>query len=227
MRVFDVDDKYLGDTEDEEFIGKLDLDKGYLEEDEIFKEHHDAIPEKKREFHYAVTCVYFEDGTKYEPEGEDDPRIATDDVHSGRFEYIFEDGEEPKSIRGMDLKEVEDSPNEESKDEWDEYEQIQRYKAYTEDEYSARKEAEKERAKRDELLASGLNRIVELEEAKLNHEERLLNQNMAIGDATEMALTANQGVDRVEPVVEETSIMVEDMVLILADIVGGEEMEEE
>lgn len=185
MRILDVDGNELQEED-------IDLEIGYLEPDRILIEHHEAIPAQERIWHYAVKTVYFEDGTKVEIESEDDPRIEIIDAKQGHFAYKTPAGEEPRKLRNMQLKEVEDQPAVEGKEAWDEYEDIQRYKLYTEEEI-----AERERQRQEE------------EEAARKAQER-----------EEFLESAPERLDTAE-------VDIEDLVLLMADIVGGDTEEEE
>ena len=183
MRILDINDNELQKEE-------IDFELGYLEPDEIFVQHHEAIEEQQREFHYAVSTFYFEDETSVKIENEDDPRVGKDDIYEGRFHYVPVDGEEPRQLRGIDLYEVEDKPYIAAKEAWDEYESIQRYKLYTEAEIAQRAEDRKRQARQEELLNTGLDRI---EGAETN--------------------------------IESTNATVDDIILVMADLFGGEEEE--
>ena len=163
MRILDINDNEL--TEEQ-----IDLHEGYLENDKIFKEHHEEIPAIEKQWHYGVSAFYFDDGTNYIPESEDDPRIlAPEDPHSPNFEYIPADGEEKRNVRGMELKEIVDVEYKEAIPAWDEYEDIKRYKLYSEEEKEAREETRRQEERKELLLSSGLERIEELEKITSDH----------------------------------------------------------
>ena len=184
--------RILDEKDNELQIEDVDLEIGYLEPEQLFKEHHDAVEAQEREFHYAVTTFYFEDNTRVDIEDENDPRVGKDDIYNGRFHYETPDGEESRQLRGIDLREVEDVPAVEAKEAWDEYEEIQRYKLYTEEELEERAAEAERKRKEEELLVTGLDRI----------------------EAAEGGLV-------------ETNEAVEDLILVMADLFGGEEEEEE
>ena len=190
MRILDENDNEIQEED-------VDLEEGYLTPDQIFKEHHDAVPAQARVYHYEVTAVYFEDGTNYKPVGPNDPHITTEDPTSGHFYYVPQQGEELKQVRGMDLREVEDQAAVEAKEAWDEYEDIQRYKLYTEEEKEAKRQEKEAEEKKEELLSTGLDRIEGLESTDETH--------------TEEINAANESID--------------DLILLMADIVGSEEEE--
>lgn len=126
----------------------VDTQKGYLTPDKVLIKHHDAVEESSEEYHYYAETVYFKNGDQYSVsvEGECDPHIrANEDGVS--FEYIPGEGEEYREVQGMDVKKIVDKEQSEAKDAWDEYEEIQRYKLYTEDELRQRAEQELEVAR--------------------------------------------------------------------------------
>ena len=180
-RILDINDNELQEED-------LDLEAGYLEPDRIFIRHHDAIQGQDRQFHYTVKAFYFDDGSSVEIEDEHDPRIGVDNAAKGLFHYVPAVGEPARKLRGIDLREIEDSPAIEAKEAWDEYEDIQRYKVYTPEEI-AEKEAERQRqaeeaeraAAREAFLATGPGRL------------------------------------------DDAEVSIEDLVLVMADLVGGEE----
>ena len=177
-RILDVNDNELQ-------VEDIDLELGYLEPDRLFIEHHDAVEAQRRIFHYAVSTFYFEDNTRVVITDEDDPRVGKDDIHRGVFHYETPEGEEPRDLRGIDLYEVEDQPYTEAQEAWDEYEEIQRYILYTEEELAEKQERQRQEQRQEILLEQGLDRLESAEDS------------------------------------------IEDLILVMADLVGGEEEEEE
>lgn len=123
-------------NEQDEEIQESDVNHtlGYLVGDQILKEHHGAVPEIQEEGHYYPETFYFMDGSQYNvnTEGENDPCVeANDDGVS--FSYIAPEGEEPREFKGCDVKYVIDVEHQEAKEAYDEMEDIQRYKLYTEE----------------------------------------------------------------------------------------------
>lgn len=132
----------------------VDTSKGRLIPDKKFIKHHEATTEVAEVKHYRVTKVYFDDGTSYTPEGDNtDDHIGVDDDKNGIFHYI--DQGENKVYHGMDLETVIDVEHADAKDAYDEYEDIQLYKLYTEEELTARKEAQEKQEKQQEFLTNG------------------------------------------------------------------------
>lgn len=181
MRILDVDGNELQEED-------IDLELGHLDPDRILIAHHDAIPAQERIWHYAVETFYFEDGTVVEIESEDDPHVDAIDTINGHFAYIPEPGEEERKLRSIQMKEVEDQPAVEGQEAWDEYEDIQRYILYTEEEIA-------ERERQREAAEEAARKAQEREEFLESAPERL----------------------------ETTENDVSDLILIMADIVGGEE----
>lgn len=209
-----MDEQRILDENDVEItIEDVDFELGHLEPNQIFKEHHDAIEEQQREYHYRVSHFYFEDETDLEITDEDDPHVVKTDIYKGIFSYQALEGEEPKHVRGIDLLEIEDKPYAKAKEAWDEYEQIQRYILYTEEELENRRQQKEQEQKQQELLNTGLDRIVQLEE-DLPATEEAINQDIE---------TINVNYALLDESLTETNTTVEDLVLIMADILGGEE----
>ena len=127
MRILDENNQELQEED-------LDLTLGYLSYDQVLKEHHEAVPEVKEEGHYYPQTFYFMDGTKYEVtvEGENDPCVQPNE-DGVSFTYVAPEGEEPREYKGCDVKYIIDVEHEDAKEAWDEYEDIQRYKLYTEE----------------------------------------------------------------------------------------------
>lgn len=84
-------------------ITSPDLDLGYLKEEEMLVQHHEAVEAVEEVWHYETIAEY--------PNG------------------------------GKDVEKVVDVPGVEAKEAWDEYETIQRYIRYTDDELAKIEEA--------------------------------------------------------------------------------------
>lgn len=153
MRILDENDQELQEED-------LDLTLGYLSYDQILKEHHEAVPEVEEKGHYYPETFYFTDGTEYKVkvEGENDPCVqANDDGVS--FTYVAPEDEEPREFKGCDVKYIIDVEYQEAKEAWDEMEDIQRYKLYTEEELQQRKEQEERQEKLDKFMNTGPDRL--------------------------------------------------------------------
>lgn len=124
-------------NEQDEEIQESDVNYtlGYLRPDQILKEHHDAVPEVKEEGHYYPETFYFMDGSQYkvDTEGENDPRVEPNE-DGVSFNYVAPEGEEPREYKGCDVKYIIDVEHQDAKEAYDEMEDIQRYKLYTEEE---------------------------------------------------------------------------------------------
>ena len=127
MRILDEQDQELQQED-------INLTLGYLVSDQILKEHHDAVPEVQEEGHYYPETFYFMDDTEYkvDAEGENDPHVeANEDGVS--FSYIPGEGESEREFKGCDVKYIIDVEHQDAKEAYDEMEDIQRYKLYTEE----------------------------------------------------------------------------------------------
>lgn len=127
MRILDENDQELQQED-------LNLTLGYLVSDQILKEHHDAVPEVQEEGHYYPETFYFMDGSQYEvdTESENDPCVEPNE-DGVSFNYVAPEGEEPREYKGCDVKYIIDVEHQDAKEAYDEMEDIQRYKLYTEE----------------------------------------------------------------------------------------------
>lgn len=127
MRILDENDQELQQED-------LNLTLGYLVSDQILKEHHDAVPEVQEEGHYYPETFYFMDGSQYkvDTEGENDPCVEPNE-DGVSFNYVTPEGEEPREYKGCDVKYIIDVEHQDAKEAYDEMEDIQRYKLYTEE----------------------------------------------------------------------------------------------
>lgn len=127
MRILDENDQELQQED-------LNLTLGYLVSDQILKEHHDAVSEVQEEGHYYPETFYFMDGSQYkvDTEGENDPCVEPNE-DGVSFNYVAPEGEEPREYKGCDVKYIIDVEHQDAKEAYDEMEDIQRYKLYTEE----------------------------------------------------------------------------------------------
>lgn len=204
MRILDINDNELQEEE-------LDLELGYLEEEEIITAHHDAVKAKPRIFHYAVQTVYFDDGSFVNITKKNDPRIKVIDASIGSFEYIQKNTDNPKKIRNFQLKEIEDRPAVEGSPAWDEFETIKRYIAYTAEELEERA-VERQRKEEEETRAAE-------EEARLA--ELQAARDAFLDEAPNRLQSAEENINNVEQSVNDANSTLEDLILIMADIVAG------
>lgn len=127
MRILNEQDKEIHESD-------VNRTLGYLVSDQILKEHHEAVPEVQEKGHYYPETFYFMDGSQYSvnTKGENDPCVeANDDGVS--FKYVAPKGEEEREVKGCDVKYIIDVEHQDAKDAYDEMEDIQRYKLYTEE----------------------------------------------------------------------------------------------
>lgn len=237
MRIFDENGNELREED-------IDLEEGYLTPDRMFIRHHDAIEGHDRVFHYTVKAFYFEDGSSYEPQSEDDPHIIVDDAQAGLFGYNDIEGT-GKKLRGIDLKEIEDSPAVPAQEAWDEYEDIQVYHLYTEEEKEAKEREEERKRREEEFMNTGLERIEGLEESRaLKTEVEAVDGKVdtlaadaatqndiatvtnSIEDVASNVASLDSNISGVSADLAETNSTVEDLVLTMADILGGGDVEE-
>lgn len=152
--------RILNEDDEEITMDEVDLELGYLRPDQLLKEHHEAIEFQEGQWHYAVTCFYFEDGSELKVESEDDPHIEKIDADNGVFGFIPQNEEEEQlAVKGIDLKQAVDQEQIDAKEAWDEYEQIQHYILYTPKELEEKKKREEEQAKRETFMSSGPERL--------------------------------------------------------------------
>lgn len=152
--------RILNEDDEEITMDDVDLELGYLRPDQLLKEHHDAIEFQEEQWHYAVTCYYFEDGSEMKIEEEDDPHIERIDADNGVFGFIPQNEEEEQLVlKGIDLKQAVDKEQVDAKEAWDEYEDIQRYIKYTPEELEEKKAREEEQARREEFMGTGPERL--------------------------------------------------------------------
>lgn len=186
MRILDKDDNEIQ-------MDDIDLDKGQLiSEQKIIKEH-PAQERVEAIQHYKVKTFYFSDGTSLEIKDENDPHVVVEDLDNGVFGYQNLPGEEEKSVHGIELEYVTDKEGQEPKEAWTEYEDIQRWLPYTEEELQAKEEEQKRQAKQQQLLDTGLDSIEAL----------------------------NSRADAAENRMHETEMTLDDVVLMMADIVNA------
>lgn len=156
-------------NEQNEEIQESDVDTslGYLVHDQILKKHHEATPAVDEKGHYYPQTFYFEDGTRYDvPKGENDKVIENDPHVSPNedgvsFTYVPQENEEDKEVRGVDVTYIIDVEHQDAKDAWDEMEDIQRYRRYTEEELRSKAVAAAN-VQREAMLASQTAALVKL-----------------------------------------------------------------
>lgn len=146
--------KYINEQGQEIQESDIDTELGYTVPDKVFVAHHDATPEVPEQFHYEVKTWYFEDGTSMDvPAGNADATVKVIDDGNGVFEYV-DDGS-GKVYRGAEIERVTDVEHEDAKEAEDEYENVQKYILYTEDEIADRKRAAEKAAAQESFLELG------------------------------------------------------------------------
>ena len=146
MRILNEQDEEIQESD-------VDTSKGRLQPEQLFVAHHDAIEHKDAVTHFAVQTFYFDDNTSLEVTDENDPHVDVVDAKTGVFNYI--DQGEGKVLRGIDLRTITDEEEVEAKDEEDEYEDIQRYILYTEEELAAMEASREKSQKQQAFLENG------------------------------------------------------------------------
>lgn len=146
MKIYNEEDVEIKESD-------VDTTKGYLKSDKKFIAHYDEQPEVIEHKHYEVERFVFEDGSQMLVDGNTDAHVKVIDDQAGIFEYV--DQGEGNVYHGAEIKSVIDQEHVEHKDAYDEYEDIQRYVLYTEEELAARKEAEEKQAKQTAFLENG------------------------------------------------------------------------
>jgi hypothetical protein len=146
MKIYNEEDVEIKESD-------VDTTKGYLKSDKKFITHYDEQPEVIEHKHYEVERFVFEDGSQMLVDGNTDAHVKVIDDQAGIFEYV--DQGEGNVYHGAEIKSVIDQEHVEHKDAYDEYEDIQRYVLYTEEELAARKEAEEKQAKQTAFLENG------------------------------------------------------------------------
>ena len=150
-RILDEDDNEL--TQEE-----ADTELGYLYPDRVVSGHHDEVKAVSEVGHYIPQTFYFENGDPYTVQGEgeaDDPHVGKTD-QEGVFTFIAQTPEEASlQVRGVDVKWVVDVPAVEYKAAYDDYEEIQRYHKYSDDELAERKKMKETQEKQTKFMNEG------------------------------------------------------------------------
>lgn len=129
LRILNEDDVEIQPDE-------VDYRLGTLDDDKLFVQHHEAqeyVPERS---HYRPTKIYGADGETYEVQGEDDPNVVKDGDS-----FALADG---TPAFGVDVELVVDQEEIQAHGEYDEYEDILRYRLFSDEELRERAEQERE-----------------------------------------------------------------------------------
>ena len=175
MKILDTLDREIQESE-------VDLELGYLVPEQLFVKHHDEIPEQPEEFHYECRTFYFEDDTSLDVStfGNEDPHVKIISLEDGVFEYV--DQGEGKIYRGLDIAQVTDKERVEAKEAWDEYEDIQRYKLYTQEELEANRLAKEQAEKQRKFMDQGPDVLKETAEITVENSMNIDDLNMLLAD---------------------------------------------
>lgn len=161
------------------------------------KEEEIVVDSHEEQHHYSVGNFYFKDNTSYHVESENDPHLEVIDAETGIFKYVPQEGEEEKEIRGMDIILIIDQ------EAGVDTEIIQRYILYTEEELIQRS----------------------LPERMDNAEETLQETSEEVENLVQNELPTRM--EEAENAIQETGMNVEDLILLFAEVLGGEEIPEE
>lgn len=146
MRILDEQDNEIQESD-------VDTSLGYLKDEQIYTDTTPAKEEVPEKFHYVVKTWYFTDGTSKEVGDNSDPTVKVVDDQTGIFQYV--DQGDGKEYHGADVEKIIDQKHEPAVAEHKNYETVQRYILYTEEELAAKK-AEKEKAqKQADFLENG------------------------------------------------------------------------
>ena len=211
----------------------VDFSLGYLKQEELFIE---SLPEIK---HYRVLRFNFDDNSSYIPTSENDPHIQIIDAVAGKFSYLPDEGE-TRSVKGMSIGLVIDQ------EAHDVYETIQRYILYTEEELVQRelpnrvlnledstknldqniKEVKEDMETNNETIN---NSLTELHENVQEAQNDIKDTNSSITATNEnvqrIQNSSNQRMDKLDEDLTETNLTVEDLILLMAEVLGGTEEE--
>ena len=177
----------------------VDLSLGYLKDEKLF------IKKEPMKVHYKVNCFVFTDGSSYTPESEDDPHIRVVDADEGRFEYIPDEGDE-RTVRGAAIGLVVDKEPE------DIYEDIKRYIRY----------------RTDELELHELpSRIISIESSVEKTQQDIVETQGTLSETQTGLNETQEGLVETQEGLEEANLNIEDLILLMAEILGGDEEEPE
>ena len=222
MRILDENGQELAPED-------VDLGRGFLKTEEILIEE---IPEQS---HYFVKQFFFDDWTTYTPTGEDDPHVKIVDAATGKFEFVPQEGEDSKTLSGMDIGLVIDQPYEER------YETIQRYIRYSDYEIAQRalpqrmtdmedaaRELSKTIAATNQSLTETNSNLNQTQTRLSDAESHLENTDAALTSTNETLEDAQNNLVDVKDNLDEVNVNMEDLILLMAEVLGGaEEVPEE
>lgn len=132
---------------------ELDFSLGYLKGDRIFIKSHPRVLGQSEQYHYKVDTFYFSDGSYMDIANEDDPHVKVIDAQTGQFDYV--DQGEGFEFKGASVSKVIDQEYIEAQDSWDEFEDIQRFIPFTDQELKEKEEMRKRVEKQEKFLQEG------------------------------------------------------------------------
>lgn len=149
MRILDENDNEIAESDVETSIGEIFNDRIVIGQTA-------AIPAVQEKSHFEVRNWYFTDGTHRTVNSNNDPTVKVIDENVGLFEYV-DDGS-GKKYSGADVIEVIDQQASPAVPAKTEYEDIKRYRKYSDSELAA---IDKEK-KREKFLTNGPTQIEDL-----------------------------------------------------------------
>lgn len=174
--------RILNELNQEIQMSEVNIEIGYLLPDKLFIKHHDEILAQPEEWHYECKTFYFEDDTSLDVSklGNKDPHVQVINLEKGIFRYI--DQGEGKTYRGLDIVRVVDKEAVEAKEAWDEYEDIQRYKLYTQEELEANRLAKEQAEKQAKFMKEGPDVLTTTVQATAENSTSIEDINLLIAD---------------------------------------------
>lgn len=213
MRILDEQNQELSQED-------VDLSLGYLKDEKLF------IKKEPMKAHYKVNCFVFTNGSSYTPESEDDPHIRVVDADEGRFEYIPDEGDE-RTVRGAAIGLVVDKEPE------DIYEDIKRYIHYRTDELELHGlpsriiSIESSVTKTQQDVTQTQQDITETRESLVETQGTLSETQESLTETQTGLNETQEGLVETQEGLEEANLNIEDLILLMAEILGGEEEPEE
>ena len=213
MRILDEQNQELSQED-------VDLSLGYLKDEKLF------IKKEPMKAHYKVNCFVFTDGTSYTPESENDPHIRVVDADEGRFEYIPDEGDK-RTVRGAAIGLVVDKEPE------DIYEDIKRYIRYRTDELELHElpsriiSIESSVTKTQQDITKTQQDITKTQQDITETRENLVETQGTLSETQTGLNETQEGLIETQEGLEEANLNIEDLILLMAEILGGEEPEEE
>lgn len=178
MDIYDENDNKITEND-------VDKNKGYLVNDTKFVVHHEEVQAIPTEGYYKATQVWFRDGACYNVTGEDDPHIKVLDNKWAEFEYVPQEGDEDKEVMSISFTYVVTKEGSPAVEAYDEYEDILRYKLYTEEELQERTQ--------QQLIDSLPDAMAELCESVSSNLDNVTVLTEAIAELSEVVSKLSEG----------------------------------